>query len=231
MIENLVNGIGSSRSFAKLLSLAILATWFLHQWDYSILQDTLRHIHDVSFLEDNLTSTTFRTKSTKRPLSINAMNEQSTTTVEPIIDVITPDKTRSMILGATYHNVSTQNLLFHVIHTTSEDNFGTMQKRCLESIFYHHPLATVMLHVKSMTDQPVQYLIQAGYDIQLDKYDVVENLKQLEGEDIVDTAILQDFMNSIDAYASDQKGYWYANESNLLRTIIMYYLGGIYLGM
>jgi hypothetical protein len=224
----------------KLISPAILSTWLLHQCDHQSLVGTLRRIHDVSFVEDdNITSTNYLLDPNNvEVLSANREELNASQLIVDIshsnIDVIEPENTQAMIIQSTHQrNISRQNLLFHLIHTSTEENFATMQKQCIESIFYHHPLATVMLHVKNMTNAPVKYLQQAGYDLQVVKYDVVENLKLLEGETkpVVDVAILRNFTSRISDYANDSEGFWYSNESNLLRLIVLYLHGGIYLGM
>ena len=124
--------------------------------------------------------------------------------------------------------MSTQ--LFHLVHTTTEENFGRMQKKCLESIFYHHPNARTILHVKNMTATPVQYLIDAGYDLSVQFYDPVASLKRLQEKKIISDRIIAKFMERVDDLAKDPQGNWYSNESNLMRMILMYLDGGIYLG-
>lgn len=220
----------------KWISPAILSIWLLHQWDQKSLEERIRRIHDITFLHDEITSTKNLTAFPNSTVFAATTEDPNSTPFDlshlPIIDVIQPENTKAMILRLAPRNISKQNLLFHLIHTTTEENFGTMQKRCIESIFYHHPLATVMLHAKNMTDAPVKYLQRAGYDLQVIKYDIMESLKLLEREEppVVDTALLQKFTSRVKDYASDREGFWYSNESNLLRLILLYLLGGIYLG-
>ncbi len=157
-------------------------------------------------------------------------NRSSSLSFEYDIDIVSPEHTRAMILRSVFRKVSKSKQLFHLIHTTNEGNFGTMQKRCLESIFYHHPDAKVLLHVRKMSDKPVRYLRNAGYDLQTRSYDPVKSLKRLQRQRIVPRHILNAFMNRVDEYESDSQGYWFSNESNLQRMILMYIDGGIYLG-
>jgi hypothetical protein len=120
--------------------------------------------------------------------------------------------------------------LFHLIHTTKEEDFGRMQKRCLESIFYHHPNAKTILHVKNMTSKPVQYLIDAGYNLTVQLYDPIDILTSLRTNKVFPAEVIRNFVKRVDGYARDPKGFWFSNESNLLRMVVMYLDGGIYLG-
>ena len=209
------------------------------------MEETLHRIHEIWFLDDdNITSIdhqlmNFEQEEEQSELSTTAMKEDLNSKAQTLggashatINIIQPENTRAMILHSPPpRSISKQNLLFHLIHTSSEETFGTMQMRCIESIFYHHPLATVLFYVKNMTDAPVKYIMQAGYDLQVIKYDIVEHLYQLERDETVDASIVQNFTSRIKDFASDDKGYWYVNESDLLRLIVLYLHGGIYLGM
>lgn len=145
-------------------------------------------------------------------------------------------------------------LLFHLIHTTDVATFGTMQQRCIDSIFYHHPNAQIKLYIKHSNQSfPINYLMSAGYDIRLVPYDphsILERLKRNKlpvnvtkefGEHHGDRysgelflklkpATIEEFQSQLESYIQDPKGYWHNNESNLLRLVLMYLEGGIYLG-
>lgn len=150
--------------------------------------------------------------------------------LQPTFDIIPYPNTREAVVSSIPRNVSISPQLFHLIHTTEEESFGTMQKRCLESIFYHHPNARVILHAKYLTKEPVQYLINAGYNVSVEPYDPIESLKQVRQRKIFPDHLIKKFMRHIEGYASDPGGNWFSNESNLLRMILMYLDGGIYLG-
>jgi hypothetical protein len=147
------------------------------------------------------------------------------------LDFIPSENTRQALRGVVSRNVSKSKALFHLIHTTNEEDFGRMQKRCLESVFYHHPNAKTILHVKNMTAAPVQYLIDAGYNLAVKRYDPVSSLKRLQKKEILPAALIRRFIKKVDGFSTDPEGNWYSNESNLLRMILMYLDGGIYLGM
>ncbi len=147
-----------------------------------------------------------------------------------VIDVIPSQNERAKLFSSFFEGATEKKQLFHLIHTTGKDKFGTMEKRCVESIFYHHRDAKIILHVRNMSFTPVQYLMHAGYDLHVQPYNLTESLHRLKNLNIVTNDVLQNFIARINEYASDSLGYWYSNESDLLRLIFMYFDGGIYLG-
>lgn len=191
--------------------------------------------------DNDVSSSTTSSSSKTNNNTLRKRKERTTTTGDGgagTIDFIPLEATRQAVVEAaeTSRNISTSMtpLLFHLIHTTNEESFGKMQKRCLESIFYHHPNAKVILHSKNnnmtTTKRPVQYIIDAGYDLQVKPYDPVDSLERLRKQEVLSDEIIRKFIKRVDGYAKDPEGNWYSNESNLLRMILMYLEGGIYLG-
>jgi hypothetical protein len=147
-----------------------------------------------------------------------------------VTPVIPPENTRQSVLSSPNRNISLAPLLFHLIHTTTEENFGRMQLHTVETIFYHHPNARVIFHVTKITAKPFQYLLDAGYDIQIRHFDIFNELNRLKEHKIVSNDTIDDFAKKVPGYANDKKGKWMGNESDLLRLILMYFDGGMYLG-
>ena len=120
-------------------------------------------------------------------------------------------------------------LTFHLIFTTSHKDkivetksqtgqFNWRHWRSIESIFHHHPNAQVVIHSNTLQQSLFDVLTEAGYSIQVQHY----NLKEL----LVGTPA-ESFLSKLD---SARKGhYWYSHEGDLLRMLILYQQGGIYM--
>ena len=131
--------------------------------------------------------------------------------------------------GLTDHSYNEDVLTFHLIFTTSQKDkipetksqtgqFNWRHWRSIESVFHHHPNAQVVIHSNTLQQSLFDVLTEAGYSIQVQRY----NLKEL----LVGTPA-ESFLKKLD---SARKGrYWYANEANLLRLLILYQQGGIYM--
>ena len=76
------------------------------------------------------------------------------------------------------------HLTFHFIHTTNAATFRAQNVRAIESVFYHHPNATVIIHCMDMnitTLQPLRRIRdEAGYALQFEAYHL---------EDLINTAV------------------------------------------
>ena len=86
-----------------------------------------------------------------------------------------------------------ESVVFHLIFTTSEKSLISLEDkkkggnvkgsfvwrhwRCLESIFYHHPLATVILHSNTLESRMFDVLREAGYEIQVKPYSMADLAK------------------------------------------------------
>lgn len=135
---------------------------------------------------------------------------------------------------------SSKPLTFHMIHTTNDESFRLMTFRSIESVFYHHPNAKVILHVKNMTSQPVQPILDAGYNLVVEDYNPKSKLRELIRQHVGghrskelfpnEKNVIQQFIKKIDSFAADARGFWYSNESNLMRMLLCYMDGGVYLG-
>jgi hypothetical protein len=126
-------------------------------------------------------------------------------------------------------------LLFHFTHTSDETSFGIRQFKSIESVFYHHPDASVVLTVRAiwkMTTEPLLPLIRKGYNLTLKSIDLMEEVKLLEafdgGKHSAIAAASRDFLTDWESHLKTK--YWKYNVSNLLRLILLFKYGGIYMG-
>jgi hypothetical protein len=148
------------------------------------------------------------------------------------------------ILSNTPQQQQPQTLpVFHIViskatKTSSLDDYlSTLNLRCIESIFYFHPKAKLMIHTNRETglqrglEHPkLQALVQRGYDLRFLYYQPKEMLQRaLEAPNSeVDALAARNFGNRIDSTWKHER-YWYiGNEANLMRLCILYLQGGIY---
>ena len=124
-------------------------------------------------------------------------------------------------------------LTFHFIHTTDHTTFRPQNVRVIESVFYHHPNAKVILHFidrNMMTLRPLLRIRdEAGYNLQLKEHHL-ENLIQT-AIDMPNSAINEEaarsWMSKIEIYRKEK--YWYAQYSDGLRLLFLYTQGGVYM--
>jgi hypothetical protein len=123
-------------------------------------------------------------------------------------------------------------VLFHLLHTNDESFIGLVQKRCLDSIFFHHPNAEVRLHVLNMSSTPFQHLIDSGYNLKIETYDIHSMLLALLDSKVIENVDgLKHIIEHIDEYRETNKGgSWIVVEADILRLLFMYFDGGFYLG-
>ena len=136
------------------------------------------------------------------------------------------------------HDRNSGNVMtFHLAFTTP--NFTKLNQRCVESIFYFHPKARVILHSNAKHGihtaepqllEPIRRLTNLGYHIEIIPYDAADLLQRAMdvSDSIVDRALAKKWMSLISTQYSDEEN-WYSNETNLLRMSILYVTGGIYL--
>ena len=123
-------------------------------------------------------------------------------------------------------------VVFHLVFTTAKsDNielrgdssgnikgmFNWRHWRSLESVFFHHPFAKVIIHSNTLPQSEFNVLTEVGYSIEVRKY----NLKEL----LVGSPA-ESFIENFDKL---KEGHWYANEANLLRLLTLYNSGGVYM--
>jgi len=128
--------------------------------------------------------------------------------------------------------------LFHMIFSTGDDTLTTLNLRSMESIFFHHPQARLILHTRqeggitTIRDNPkLEPLLTHGYNISLRPYQTevwLQAAMDVPGS-LVDPKAAQSFLSRLYDNQLQQEKYWYSNETNLLRLCILYLQGGIYL--
>ena len=128
--------------------------------------------------------------------------------------------------------IQSQKLLFHFIFTTSislrpvisqvvkEYAFNWRHLRSVESIFYHHPTAEVIVHSNVLPHDTFDVLTEAGYSIKVQNYDLEDLLKGSPAE--IFTSKLEE---------AKQGHLWYRHQRDLLRLLILYLWGGVYMDM
>ena len=128
--------------------------------------------------------------------------------------------------------VEVKHLVFHLIFTTSRKqtinlfaNGGSLSGslnwkhwRCIESIFHHHPFAKLIMHSNTLLQSEFDVLTEAGYSVEVRGYNLEAMLKDSPASA---------FTTKLKAA---RKGYfWYSHETDLLRGLILYQQGGVYM--
>lgn len=130
--------------------------------------------------------------------------------------------------------------LFHFIHTTSEATFHQRNLRAVESVFFHHPNASVLIHVpddgattsltSDMTEKPFLPLINAGYNVTIQRFQLqtlVDAALSMEGSTI-EKAPIDKWMKT-QILRNMFKQNWYVDISDLVRLLVVYTQGGLYM--
>ena len=132
------------------------------------------------------------------------------------------------------HVAERPNLLFHLIFTTSANSSLTIYTkpmshvsgalnwahwRTIESVFFHHPGAKVVVHSNTLDHHVFDVLSEVGYDIEVRPY----NLTRL----IADSPARRFTAEKMDNASRGE--YWYSHSTDLLRMLILYNYGGVYI--
>ena len=128
--------------------------------------------------------------------------------------------------------------VFHIVISAGGDNLSTLNMRSIESIFYHHKKAKLIIHSNQETGlasgiqhPKLQPLLQLGYDIQLKEYlphKVLRQAMELPGSHMKKD-VVQPFADKMEDGSLEKGRFWYANEANMMRLLVLYLQGGIYL--
>jgi hypothetical protein len=128
-------------------------------------------------------------------------------------------------------NTTGPPMKFYLVHSTEENKFGPENHRVVESIFYHHPNAQVYIYYgdASFKGPGLQGIINAGYNLILKELDLEKLI--LDALAIPDSLIKPEparkFIKNLPEYTKTE--YWYTNQSNVLRALLLYTQGGIYM--
>ena len=125
-----------------------------------------------------------------------------------------------------------QKILFHMIFTSSNKSvvstlgsetkqsgaFNWRHWRSVESVFRQHPTARLIVHSNTLSQSIFNVLTEAGYNVEVGRYDLKGLLTGSPAESF------------IPRLAKARKGqYWVYNEANLLRLLLLYLDGGMYM--
>ena len=116
-------------------------------------------------------------------------------------------------------STSSQDSL-HLLDSSSKVSgiFNWRHWRTVESIFYHHPTAEVKVYSNTLPDDTFSVLTEAGYSIEICRY-------KLESMLICTPA--EGFIGKLESARLGP--FWYANVADLLRLLLLYQHGGIYI--
>lgn len=116
--------------------------------------------------------------------------------------------------------------LFHFIFTTPSDTLTWRIQRAIETVFYHHPNAKVMMHSQTLPAQGtvLDCFAEAGYNFGIYNYSFFELLNESPS---FSPNITNHFLAMI-PWLRKQK-FWYSHETDWLRMLIMQRYGGVYM--
>ena len=126
-----------------------------------------------------------------------------------------------------------EDYLFHLIFTTSDKDkislfsakkirqsgsFNWRHMRTVESIFHHHPTSQIIVHSNTLSQSVFDVFTEVGYSITVKKYDLKALLKGSPAEN---------FTQRLDKVKGGK--YWYSHETDLIRLLVLYKWGGVYM--
>jgi hypothetical protein len=139
--------------------------------------------------------------------------------------------THTLYAAERIKNTTSPPMKFFLVHSTDETSFGPENVRVVESIFFHHPNAQVSIYYTdtSFNGRGVQPIINAGYNLILKQFNL-ENLLldalAIPGS-LIEPGPVRKFIKNLPEYIKTK--YWYTNQSNVLRALLLYTQGGIYM--
>ena len=129
---------------------------------------------------------------------------------------------------------SDQKIIFHMIFTSSSKNtltsfgesssikqsgaFNWRHMRSVESIFRHHPTSDVIIHSNTLSQSTFDALSEAGYSVRVNQYNLEELLMDSPAEKF-----------AAQLYEARTGRFWVYNECDLLRLLVLYKWGGVYM--
>ena len=106
---------------------------------------------------------------------------------------------------------------FLLLWTTAATDFTLRSRRCLESLLFHHPRATVRIFSNTLGEDAIAPLRAAGYAVSVQGYDAAELLRGTPAA----PWLLR--------LAEWEKGpYWYSHLTDVLRLALLWREGGVY---
>jgi Alpha 1,4-glycosyltransferase conserved region/Glycosyltransferase sugar-binding region containing DXD motif len=121
---------------------------------------------------------------------------------------------------------STGKLRFFQVYTTSSMNIRN--RRSLESILYHHPESAVTLFSNTLDPEEISYFVELGYVVRIVPYTLTDLLTQaIDSERGAIKMYAAAFARRLPLVSTGE--YWYSHETDLIRLLILYIEGGVYL--
>jgi Alpha 1,4-glycosyltransferase conserved region/Glycosyltransferase sugar-binding region containing DXD motif len=121
---------------------------------------------------------------------------------------------------------STGRLQFFQVYTSSSMN--VRNRRSLESILYHHPESPVTLLSNTLHYDEIAYYTELGYDVRIVPYSLTDLLTQaIDSEKGNIKMFASAFARRLSLVATGE--FWYSHETDLIRLLIIYMEGGVYL--
>jgi len=88
----------------------------------------------------------------------------------------------------------------------------------MESIFFHHPHARVIIHSNTLLQSEFDVLTEAGYKLEVQRYNL---------EELVVGSPAWKFTEKLQEAKRGQ--FWYSHLTDLLRYLILFKFGGVYM--
>lgn len=121
---------------------------------------------------------------------------------------------------------TSEHSLFHLILTTSQETINWRVMRAIESVFYHHPTAKVIMHSNSIpfNGTILDNFSDTMYDFEVKPYDFQDLLRQ---SNFLNRSIIEDFMEVLQERRNAK--FWYSHETDLIRFLLLEKFGGVYI--
>lgn len=98
--------------------------------------------------------------------------------------------------------------------------------RAIEYVYYHHPNARVVIHSNSLPlrGSRLDIFTETGFDLTIQRYDIATLLHECP---LLEATSVNRFLAKLPNFEKGQ--YWYSHGSDLLRYLILWKYGGVYL--
>ena len=115
-------------------------------------------------------------------------------------------------------NESWARLPFVLLWSTDAKSFTLRSRRCIESILYHHPQATVLVYSIQLPLDFFEAFRRVGFDVRVQRYDLAQLLAKTPAEPW------------LARLAEWQRGpYFYSHVTDVIRLALLFHVGGVYL--
>lgn len=135
---------------------------------------------------------------------------------------------------STTQSAGSKRLRVFFIWTTPATTLKLRYRRALESVFFHHPSAEVLLYANHVPDTLFTDFRDQGYDIRVVTYDLAQMLrssdlytKEMDSDSIEGKQIVDQWISTVTSHP-----FRFPNvEADHVRLVAMYLRGGIYMDM